>query len=98
MPESSFDFTVQHVFYIHPPMDRVILVGMIDRGEVRPGDSAVVKTQNGNYQVIVEAIEGYKVGELPGACAGQQVGLRLTGSMRANQATTGNRVEGTPRA
>ena len=98
MPQPSFDFTVQDVFYIHPPLDRVILLGMVDQGEVRPGDSAVVKTQSGDYAVIVEAIEGFKVDELLRASAGQQVGLRLTGSMKANQATTGDKVEGKPRA
>jgi hypothetical protein len=69
---------------------------MIDRGELYPEDSATVITRNGEFPVTVEAIEGYQLSELPKALPGQQVGLRLRGTMKSHEVTTGDKMHGKP--
>ena len=76
--DPSFEFTVQYVFYIKPPVDRVILVGMVDAGQVIVGDAAVVRCRSGDVYVVVEGIETFG-GQPTRARQGQQVGLRLRG-------------------
>ena len=77
--QPRFRFAVEEVFYIKPPVDRVILVGTVQEGIVHPGDGATVHCRTGPVCVMVEGIEGYKQGDLQQAEMGQQVRLRLTG-------------------
>jgi len=100
MPNPSFQFTVEDVFYIKPPVDRVILVGTVKEGVVRAGDSAVVHCSGGPTAVVVEGIEALGQGttsDIPQAGKGQQVGLRLRG-ITQDKASRGDLVtgEGTP--
>jgi translation elongation factor EF-1alpha len=85
------DFTVEEVFYIQPPVDRVILVGTINEGTVRVGDKLVVHTSAGPVDVAVDNIESIQQGDLEQASKGQQVGLRL-GGIRKDQPSKGDRV------
>ncbi|PQO28485.1 hypothetical protein DTL21_28195 [Bremerella cremea] len=87
-------FTVEEVFYIQPPVDRVVLVGTITNGTVRVGDKLVVHTSAGPVDVDVDNIESIQQGDLKQASKGQQVGLTLTG-IRSDQPSKGDRV--TPR-
>ena len=88
--EPGFSLTVQEVFYIKPPVDRVILVGTITEGFLRPGDSLVVKCQGGDVPVVVEAIE-HPSGPMQKAQKGQQVGVKLAG-IGKEQAAQGDLV------
>jgi translation elongation factor EF-1alpha len=83
--QAGFSLTIEEIFYIGPPVDRVILVGTITEGSVRPGDSLVVKCQNTEVPVVVEAIE-HPSGEMQKAERGQQVGLKLSGIRREQPA------------
>jgi hypothetical protein len=74
----SLNFAVEEVFYIKPPVDRVILVGTVKQGRITVGDGVTVHCQTGPILVRVEGIETPK-GDLRVASEGQQVGLRLTG-------------------
>jgi translation elongation factor EF-Tu-like GTPase len=56
-PLPSFTFTVQEVFYIKPPVDRVILVGIVNEGTVRVGDQLTVSCRDGDVKVQLEVIE-----------------------------------------
>lgn len=85
------DFTVEHVFYIKPPVDRVILVGTVNEGTVRVGDNLVVHTAAGPVDVTVDNIETIRQGDLKQASKGQQVGLRVT-KIWKDQAVAGDRV------
>jgi translation elongation factor EF-Tu-like GTPase len=78
-PTLAMQFKVEDVFYIKPPVDRVILVGTISVGRVVRGQKAIVHTANGAVAVIVESIDSFKVNNLPDAIAGEQVALHLTG-------------------
>jgi len=91
-PRSSFRFEVEHVFYIQPPVDRVILVGIVREGTVKAGDKATVSCRSGDVEVTVEGIET-RGPEIKQAGAGQQVGLRLQG-INQGQPTTGDWVVG----
>ena len=53
----TMSFTVEEVFYIKPPVDRVILVGTIIDGTVQVGDKLVVHTSAGPVHVAVDNIE-----------------------------------------
>jgi hypothetical protein len=88
---SNMKFTVEEVFYIKPPVDRVILVGTITDGVVRVGDKLVVHTSAGPVNVSVDRIDSIQQGELKQPSKGQQVGLRLTG-IREDQPSRGDRV------
>jgi hypothetical protein len=87
----TMNFTVEHVFYIKPPVDRVIVVGTVTDGSVRVGDELVVHTAAGPVTVGVENIESVQQGDLRQASKGQQVGLRLTG-VSNGQVVAGDRV------
>ena len=87
----TMNFTVEEVFYIKPPIDRVILVGTVNDGIVRVGDKLVVHTSAGSVDVAVDNIESFQQGDLRQATRGQQVGLRLTG-IRKDQPSKGDRV------
>lgn len=87
----TFSFTVDDVFYIKPPHDKVILKGTINRGEVRVGDELVVQCASGNVPVVVLTIETLNQGPFNMASAGQQVGLDLRG-IRKDQPMRGDRV------
>ena len=89
--EPAFRFRVEEIFYIKPPVDRVILVGTIEEGTIRTGASALVRTQRGDILVTVEAIETINEGEIKAAVKGRQVGLRLLG-IRKDQAQQGDVV------
>jgi translation elongation factor EF-Tu-like GTPase len=88
---SDFDFTVQEVFYIKPPVDRVILVGIVSRGSVGAGESLTVQCRGGDVPVVLEGIELFEGGEARQASAGQQVGLKLKG-IRKDQPSRGDHV------
>lgn len=76
----GFQFSVEEAFYIKPPVDRVILVGLVDEGTVRPGDALVVMAMSGPIDVVVDRIEVFRQSEgAASATKGQQVGLRLVG-------------------
>ena len=85
------NFTVEEVFHIKPPVDRVILVGTVNEGTVRVGDKLAVHTAAGPVGVVVDNIESIQQGDLKQASKGQQVGLRLTG-VRKDQPSKGDRV------
>jgi translation elongation factor EF-Tu-like GTPase len=88
---SDFTFTVQDVFYIKPPVDRVILVGIVNRGAVGVGESLTVQCRGDDVPVVLEGIEIFKGGEACQASAGQQVGLKLKG-IRKEQPSRGDQV------
>jgi len=92
--QPKFTFTVEEVFYIKPPVDRVILVGTITGGSVRVGDSLVVQCQDGDVPVVVDGIER-PGGDLQQAATGQQVGLKLAG-IRRDQPKRGDQESATP--
>lgn len=93
LPRSPLRFEVEHVFYIKPPVDRVILVGTVREGLVKSGDKVVVACREGNVEATVEGIEVPGPEIVTEAVVGNQVGLRLTG-LRQYQATTGDWVLG----
>ena len=90
--QPTFLLTVQEVFYIKPPVDRVILVGVIEKGAVKVGDSLVVHCRSGDVSVTLDAIETIDRGQIQSANAGQQVGLKFKG-ISQDQARKGDRVE-----
>jgi selenocysteine-specific translation elongation factor len=90
LKQPAFSLTVEEVFYIKPPVDRVILVGTITEGSVKAGDSLTVKCKGGDVPVIVDALE-HPSGPMEKAGKGQQVGLKLSG-IRRDQATRGDQV------
>ena len=73
-----FSLTVEEVFYIAPPVDRVIVVGTIGNGTVQSGDSLIVQSSGRDIAVVVEGIDTPS-GEISMAEQGQQVGLRIQG-------------------
>jgi len=79
MASQGFTFTVQDVFYIKPPVDRVMLIGTVDEGTVRPGDAVRIWMSGKAIPATVEAIERIRVGQIPSATAGDQVALRFAG-------------------
>lgn len=89
--ESALQFTVEDVFYLKPPVDRVIVVGTINEGAVRVGDKLTVHTSTGLVEVTVENIDSIKQGELTEASKGQQVGIRVAGISK-DQTAKGDRV------
>ena len=86
-----FTFTVQHVFYIKPPVDRVMLVGIVEQGTVRPGDGVFIHASGKVLRATVEAIERIRAGQIPSAKAGDQVALRFAG-VPADQVKPGDRI------
>jgi translation elongation factor EF-1alpha len=89
--QTVFSFTVEEVFYIKPPVDRVILVGTVGEGSVKVGDSLTVRCQSGDVHVVVEGMETIDHGPVESASKGQQVGLKLRGIGR-EQPARGDRV------
>jgi selenocysteine-specific translation elongation factor len=71
----AFSFTIDDVFYIKPPHNKVILTGTISEGTVRVGDALIVRCAVGDVPVVVVAIETLDRGPVIEASAGQQVGL-----------------------
>ena len=53
MSQPTFRFTVEEVFYLKPPVDRVILVGTVQEGTVKSGDTATVECKGGPVSVVV---------------------------------------------
>ncbi len=90
-----FAFIVEEVFYIKPPVDRVILVGTVNSGTVRVGDSLLVNCQGTDVPAELDVIETIDRGPLQQAGAGEQVGLRLIG-IRSDQPKQGDRVTRKP--
>jgi len=95
MPTLPFQFAVHDVFYIKPPVDRVIVTGVMEEGTVKAGESATVHCKSGAIDVVVEGIEGFRQGDLKVASKGDQVGLRLTGISK-DQLASGDKVTGRP--
>jgi|SRR5262245_36612696 translation elongation factor EF-Tu-like GTPase len=91
MSNPSFTLTVQHVFYIKPPIDRVMVVGVVDQGTVRPGDAAVIEGSGRAMRATVEAIVALSMEEIPSAETGDQVALRFAGIPK-DQVKAGDRV------
>src|SRR5262249_10813937 len=91
MSDRSFTFTVQHVFYIRPPIDRVMLVGVVDQDTVKPGDAVVIQASGRAIRATAEAIERLRVGQIPSAGAGDQVALRFA-NVPADRVKAGDRV------
>ena len=96
MTQPTFQFTVEEVFYIKPPVDRVILVGTVQDGTVKPRDTATVECKSGPVSVVVETVEAIKQGEIKQANKGDQVALKLRGISK-DQASKGDRVIGKSR-
>jgi translation elongation factor EF-1alpha len=90
-PASALQFTVEDVFYIKPPVDRVILVGTITQGTVFTGQKATVRTANGPVEVVVEEIDAFTQNNLKKASKGDQVALRLTG-IKKDEPSRGDKV------
>jgi translation elongation factor EF-Tu-like GTPase len=93
MAHPTFQFTVEEVFHVGPPVDRVILVGTVQEGVVKTGDAATVECKTGPVSVVVETIEAFKQGEIKQANKCDQVGLKLRGITR-DQPWKGDRVIG----
>lgn len=93
MPQPTFRLTVEEVFYIKPPVDRVILVGTVQDGTVKAGDAATVECAAGSVSVTVEGIEAFKQGDVKQASKGEQVGLKLRGITK-DQPSKGDQVSG----
>jgi translation elongation factor EF-Tu-like GTPase len=93
MHQPKFQFTVEEVFYIKPPVDRVILVGTVQEGRIKAGDQATVECAAGSVSVVVEGIEAFKQGDVKQATKGEQVGLKLRGITK-DQPSKGDRVIG----
>jgi translation elongation factor EF-1alpha len=91
MANQRFKFTVQHVFYIKPPVDRIVLVGLVQEGTVRPGDGVIIHTGVNTLQATVEGIERIRVGQVSSAQTGDQVALRFAG-VPADAVRTGDTV------
>ena len=92
MTPREFRFLVKEVFYIKPPVDRVILVGMVEEGTIHAGESALlIHTPLEVIPVTIETIETVKNGEITTATKGQQAGLRLQG-IRLDQIRQGDLV------
>jgi translation elongation factor EF-Tu-like GTPase len=92
MPQPTFRFKVEDVFYVKP-IDRVILVGTVQDGTVRAGDDATLECAAGSISVVVEGIEAFRQGEVKQATKREQVGLRLRGITK-DQPFRGDRVIG----
>jgi translation elongation factor EF-Tu-like GTPase len=88
---AAFSFTTEEVFYIKPPVDRVILVGTITEGAVRVGESLVVESHGQKIPVVLDGIDTIGRGPVQEARKGQQVGLKLVG-IRKDQPSRGDRV------
>lgn len=88
---TSLQFTIEEVFYIKPPVDRVILVGTIQEGTIHTGDVVVVECRGGPVSAVVEGIESINQGEIQLARKGQQIGLRVQG-IKKDQPWKGDRV------
>ena len=93
MAQPSFEFTIENVFYIKPPVDRVILVGTVYAGTVEAGDAATVNCRTGAVKVTVEGIETVQQANVQQAAKGEQVGLRVRGIAKDVPAV-GDRVTG----
>lgn len=83
--------TVDEVFYIKNPIDRVIVVGTISEGNIQPGDKMSLVNGKGSIPVVVEKIEHPAVGALQIAEKGQQVGVMLSG-LQKEQVSSGDRL------
>lgn len=88
--EPTFSFTVHDVFYIKPPVDRVILTGVVDEGTVKIGDELTVHTRSGPITVTIDMVE-LPSRQAEQATKGDQAGLRLVG-IRKEQAERGDRI------
>jgi translation elongation factor EF-Tu-like GTPase len=93
MTQPTFRFTIEEVFYIKPPVDRVILVGTVQKGTVKSGDTATVECKGGLVSVVVEGIEAFKQGDVKQAAKGEHVGLKLRGITK-DQPSKGDLVVG----
>src|SRR5262245_54604809 len=93
MSQPTFQFTVEEVFYIKPPVDRVILVGTVQEGTIKVGDAATVECKSGAISVVVESIDALRKSEIKQANQGDQVGLKLRG-ITSDQPRKGDRVVG----
>ena len=91
-----FEFTVQEVFYIKPPIDSVILVGIVDKGAIHVGDTAIVNCSEGKVTVKIMGLESLEDNDIQKASKGQQVGIRLKG-IKKDVPSKGDRVIGIER-
>jgi elongation factor Tu len=89
MSQNAFKLNVEHVFYI-TTIERVIAVGTVASGTVKPGDRLVVRSGSGDIPVTVERLEHPKR-KMESATAGDQVGLVLQ-SIRKDQVQAGDSV------
>jgi len=93
-PEAAFAFTVEKTYYIKSE-DRVVLVGTVNEGSVKVGDSLTVRCQGGDVRMVLEGINTTHHGEVPKASKGQQVELKLRG-IRKEQPSPGDKVVASP--
>jgi translation elongation factor EF-1alpha len=94
-PKSDFEFRIDEVFYIRPPVDRVMLVGVVLHGTTRTGDSGVLTYSDGELPVAIEAIEAIRIGEIEKAVKGDQVALRVQG-VDKDKVSAGDRISASP--
>ena len=55
--EPTLRFVVMETVYLKPPVDRLVVTGMVKRGHLRVGDRLLARCAGGNREVTVEAIE-----------------------------------------
>ena len=89
--ESSFRLKVDEVFYI-TTIDRVVVVGIVTSGSVKPGDRLIVRSGSTDVAVTVERLE-HPQRTMKSAGTGDQVGLVLQG-IRKDQVRSGDLVLG----
>ena len=80
---------VAHVFYI-TTIDRVVVVGTVSFGSVKPGDQLIVRNGRTDVPVTVERLD-HPTRKMETAAGGDQVGLVLVG-IRKDQVHSGDLV------
>lgn len=76
---TSFRFVVDDVYVVRGAANKVILVGAVREGHVRPGQAVQIDSQFGKLIGVVEGIESMARTILSVAKKGDQVGLRVSG-------------------
>ena len=85
-PAAAFRMPIDDAFALIAP-GKVVVVGVIAEGEIRPGKSLMLHTDTAAIPVTVEALEAYHK-PLSSARAGDRVGIMLVGAEK-DQVTAG---------
>jgi translation elongation factor EF-Tu-like GTPase len=92
--QAHFKMRVESVVYADA-VNRVILVGSVSTGSVKPGDSLVLRSGSKSTRIIVERIVEPREGstrKMDHAQEGERVGLVIHG-VRRDEAHSGDYVE-----